>query len=98
MDALARAMIAAGVGKGDRVAMLAPPSPDFLTVFLATAAVGAIWVGLNPRYRYEELAYVVSDCAPRLIVGRPPQGPLKLLAHRLQVRPQRVGHNTQFGN
>lgn len=70
VDALARAMIAAGVGKGDRVAMLAPPSPDFLTVFLATAAVGAIWVGLNPRYRYEELAYVVSDCAPRLIIGR----------------------------
>lgn len=29
VDALARAMIAAGVGKGDRVAMLAPPSPDF---------------------------------------------------------------------
>ena len=70
VDALARAMIAAGVGKGDRVAMLAPPSPDFLTIFLATAAVGAIWVGLNPRYRYEELAYVVSDCAPRLIIGR----------------------------
>ncbi|MGX1588332.1 class I adenylate-forming enzyme family protein [Brevundimonas diminuta] len=70
VDALTRAMIAAGVDKGDRVAMLAPPSPDFLTVFLATAAVGAIWVGLNPRYRYEELAYVVSDCAPRLIIGR----------------------------
>lgn len=70
VDALARAMIAAGVAKGDRVAMLAPPSPDFLTAFLATAAVGAIWVGLNPRYRYEELAYVVGDCTPRLIIGR----------------------------
>ena len=70
VDALARAMIEAGISKGDRVAMLAPPSPDFLTVFLATAAIGAIWVGLNPRYRHEELAYVVQDCAPSLIIGR----------------------------
>lgn len=70
VDALARAMIEAGINKGDRVAMLAPPSPDFLTVFLATAAIGAIWVGLNPRYRHEELAYVVQDCAPSLIIGR----------------------------
>lgn len=70
VDALARAMIEAGINKGDRVAMLAPPSPDFLTVFLATAVIGAIWVGLNPRYRHEELAYVVQDCAPSLIIGR----------------------------
>lgn len=70
VDDLARAMIEAGINKGDRVAMLAPPSPDFLTVFLATAAIGAIWVGLNPRYRHEELAYVVQDCAPSLIIGR----------------------------
>lgn len=70
VDDLARAMIEAGINKGDRVAMLAPPSPDFLTVFLAAAAIGAIWVGLNPRYRHEELAYVVQDCAPSLIIGR----------------------------
>lgn len=70
VDALARAMIEAGISKGDRVAMLAPPSPDFLTVFLATAAIGAIWVGLNPRYRLEELTYVVRDCSPSLIIGR----------------------------
>ncbi len=70
VDALARAMIEAGINRGDRVAMLAPPSPDFLTVFLATASIGAIWVGLNPRYRHEELAYVVRDCSPSLIIGR----------------------------
>ena len=70
VEALARALIAAGISKGDRVAMLAPPCPDYLTVFLATAAVGGIWVGLNPRYRYDELSYVVRDCVPRLIIGR----------------------------
>lgn len=70
VDALARAMLEAGIRKGDRIAMLAPPCPDFLTVFLASATVGAVWVGLNPRYSYEELAYVVRDCAPSLIIGR----------------------------
>src|SRR3546814_3367128 len=48
VDACAMAMIAAGVGPGDRVATLAAPGLEFLVSFLASASVGAIWVGLNP--------------------------------------------------
>src|SRR3546814_391736 len=50
IDACAAAMIAAGVERGDRVATLAAPGLDFLVTFLATAAIGGIWVGLNPRH------------------------------------------------
>lgn len=70
VDDVARALIAAGVVKGDRVATLATPHPDFWTIFLATASVGAIWVGLNPRYQLEEYRYVVGDCEPVLLLTR----------------------------
>jgi acyl-CoA synthetase (AMP-forming)/AMP-acid ligase II len=67
---LARALLAAGVAKCDRVATLAPPGLDFLTSYLAATRIGAIWVGLNPRYRFEELAHVLRDAGPRLLLAR----------------------------
>lgn len=70
VEALARALVAAGVGKGDRVATLQTPHPDYLTAFLATASIGAIWVGLNPRYRLGELAHVVTDAEPSVLITR----------------------------
>ena len=70
VDAMARALIAAGVRKGDRVATLTTPHPDYLVTFLASASVGAIWLGLNPRYRVEELKYALADAAPRLLFMR----------------------------
>lgn len=70
VEALARALLAAGVGKGDRVATLQTPHPDYLTVFLATASIGAIWVGLNPRYRLGELTHVITDAEPSVLITR----------------------------
>ncbi|MCG2840635.1 AMP-binding protein [Sandaracinobacter sp. RS1-74] len=67
VDLHARAMIAAGVAPGERVACLAAPSADFLVSFLAACRVGAIWIGLNPRYRLDELRYVLADSTPRLL-------------------------------
>jgi acyl-CoA synthetase (AMP-forming)/AMP-acid ligase II len=68
--ALARALLRAGVKKGDRVATLSTPHPDFLVCFLAASAVGAIWLGLNPRYRLEELRHVLDDSEPSLLFTR----------------------------
>ncbi len=70
IDALAKAMLAAGIVKGDRVATLQTPHPDFILVLLAAASIGAIWVGLNPRYRREEMAHVLVDSTPRLLFTR----------------------------
>jgi acyl-CoA synthetase (AMP-forming)/AMP-acid ligase II len=70
IDALVRALIAAGVERGDRVATLSTPSPDYFLAFLATASIGAIWVGMNPRYQLEELAYVAGDSAPVVLLAR----------------------------
>ena len=43
----ANALLAAGIGKGDRVAIIAPNSHQFLETFYATAAIGAIIVPVN---------------------------------------------------
>ena len=51
--------------KGDRVAQLMTSRPEYLVVFLATARIGALWLVLNPRYRLDELRYIVGDSSPR---------------------------------
>jgi acyl-CoA synthetase (AMP-forming)/AMP-acid ligase II len=70
IDRLAAALLAAGVQKGDRVATLETPHPDYVNAFLATASIGAIWVGLNPRYQVEELRYVLADADPAVLLTR----------------------------
>jgi fatty-acyl-CoA synthase len=70
VDAVSRALLAAGVRLGDRVATLAAPHPDFFIVFLATASIGAIWVGLNPRYQRDELEFVLTDSRPTVVFSR----------------------------
>ncbi|MCB2114509.1 MAG: AMP-binding protein [Parvularculaceae bacterium] len=70
VESLAKALIAAGVSKGDRIAALSPPAPDYFITFLAAASIGAVWVGLNPRYTLNELSYVIDDCDPSIIFAR----------------------------
>jgi acyl-CoA synthetase (AMP-forming)/AMP-acid ligase II len=70
IDCMAKALLAAGVRKGDRVATLQAPRPDFVTTWLATASIGAIWVGLNPRYQTSELVYVIQDAEPKILFTR----------------------------
>jgi acyl-CoA synthetase (AMP-forming)/AMP-acid ligase II len=71
VDACARALFAAGIRHGDRVAMLATPRPESLICFLAAARLGALWTGLNLRLRIDELSYVVGDAEPSLLVALP---------------------------
>ncbi len=70
VDRSALALLEAGIEKGDRVAALNTPHPDFFVTFLAAASIGAIWIGLNPKYRLEEYRYVVEDAEPKLIFSR----------------------------
>lgn len=66
---LARAFLAAGVQRGDRVAVLGDPRPEFYVTFLAAARIGAIWQGLNPKYTPGELDHVVGDSRPQVLMG-----------------------------
>jgi acyl-CoA synthetase (AMP-forming)/AMP-acid ligase II len=66
---VARALLAAGVRRGDRVATLSPPSRHHLVQFMAAGRIGAAWVGLNPRYTADELDVVLLDAAPRVVLA-----------------------------
>jgi fatty-acyl-CoA synthase len=57
-----------GVGKGDRVAMLAHNAPEYLDAFFACALLGAIFVPLNWRLTPPELRTILTDCAPRVLL------------------------------
>lgn len=67
VTAHARALWSTGVRPGDRVAFMGSPRVEFVISFLATASIGAIWLGLNPRYSARELEYVLSDARPNLV-------------------------------
>ncbi|MFC5947226.1 acetoacetate--CoA ligase [Pseudonocardia lutea] len=43
-------LVAAGVGKGDRVVALAPNSVETLVTFLAAASLGAVWSSCSPDF------------------------------------------------
>ncbi|MBV9337944.1 MAG: AMP-binding protein, partial [Solirubrobacterales bacterium] len=55
----ARALIANGVRKGDRVGIWAPNRYEWVIVQFATARVGAVLVTINPAYRVSELRYAL---------------------------------------
>lgn len=69
VDGLARALVAGGIRKGDRVAVMGTPRPECFAVMLAASSIGAITVGLNPKFPLEELRYFVGDAEPRLLLG-----------------------------
>jgi len=68
VDVYAKALLAQGVGKGDRVAMLAPPGNDFLIVLHAVVSIGAIWLGVNPRYQKRDFEHVLGDSDPAALI------------------------------
>ncbi|QKE00109.1 class I adenylate-forming enzyme family protein [Nocardioides marmotae] len=69
-DGLARRMRAAGVGEGDRVAVLAGNGLPFTVAVLATWAAGGIVVPLNHRLTPADLGALLADSgADLLLVG-----------------------------
>ncbi len=67
-DLAARALLAAGVGQGDRVAVLAESSLEVLDVLFACGKLGAVFVPLNWRLADPELERIVGHARPRALV------------------------------
>lgn len=68
VDQLAAGLQARGIAKGDRIAVFAGNSPEFVIAYLAIARAGAIVVPINTRYRKLELEHILLDATPRLLV------------------------------
>ncbi len=57
-----------GVGKGDRVAILAANCPEWIVAFWAAQKLGAVAVGLNGWWAGDEISYGVRDCDPKVLI------------------------------
>ncbi len=67
--ALATALAARGIGKGDRVALAMRNLPEWPVAFMAVTALGAIIVPLNAWWTGEELAFALEDSGARLLIA-----------------------------
>ena len=67
-DQVANALAQAGIGFGDRVALLTKNNDRWFELFFATAKLGAVLVPVNFRLAAPEVAYVVNDSLARLFV------------------------------
>jgi fatty-acyl-CoA synthase len=69
IDRVARALLAAGLERGDRVGLWSPNRVEWALVQYATAKVGAILVNVNPAYRTHELEYALNQSGCRMLVA-----------------------------
>ncbi|NNE94944.1 MAG: AMP-binding protein [Acidimicrobiales bacterium] len=69
IDIVARALVARGFQKGDRIGIWAPNVSEWLLVQYATARIGVIQVSINPAYRTHEVAYVLNQSGCRGLVA-----------------------------
>ena len=65
----ARVLLSLGVRRGDRVATLTGNRAEIVGLFFGATRIGAVLVPLNWRLSVAELARVIDDAAPALIVG-----------------------------
>ena len=68
---LAQALAAFGIGRGDRVALWLPNTPEWLALYFALARLGAIAVALNTRFRSAEIGDILARTGSRLLAVAP---------------------------
>ncbi len=64
----ANMLAARGVGRGDRVAVCAPASPETAAMFLGTWKLGAILLSLSVLYGDEGIHHRIKDSEPKVLI------------------------------
>jgi len=67
-NAAARVLRSHGLVRGDRITLIADRSLEFVLAYLGALKAGAVCVLTNPAYRQRELAWILSDAQPRLVL------------------------------
>lgn len=68
VDEIARALLASGVRRGDRVAVLLGNRPEWLLTLFAASRIGAITVGISTFSTPRELAWTLDHARPSVLV------------------------------
>lgn len=91
VNRLANALAAAGVGQGGRVVWMGQNSYRVLELLLAVAKLGAILCPANWRQSAEELAFVVDDLDPALVVWQEEE-----IGERVRAAQERTTASTSW--
>lgn len=67
-NALARALIARGVERGDRVIVFGDNTMETVVSFWAVLKAGAVVSIVNPLTKKDRLAYLIGDCRPSALI------------------------------
>ena len=68
VDHFARALLALGVKKGDKVAVWATNVPQWYITFWATVKIGAVLVTVNTSYKIHEAEYLLRQSDTHTLV------------------------------
>jgi long-chain acyl-CoA synthetase len=68
---LAQALLAHGIGRGDRVAIHLPNCPEAVIAIFAALKAGAAFVPINPAVKADKLNYILDQCRPAAFVTQP---------------------------
>ncbi|MCJ8310129.1 MAG: long-chain-fatty-acid--CoA ligase [Rhizobiaceae bacterium] len=70
-DRWSAALQAMGVGKGDRVAYIAPNTHSHLEAYYAVPQIGAVLVPINYRLLAEDFEYIINHCGAKVVCADP---------------------------
>lgn len=71
---LAQLLGSCGVSKGDRVVLISHNTPYHMLLHVACARLGAVFVPISYRVRYEDMQKLIDFCSPRVVVVEPEVG------------------------
>ncbi|MBT4518430.1 MAG: long-chain fatty acid--CoA ligase [Halieaceae bacterium] len=84
----ANMLLANGVKKGDKVALLLMNGAEFIESYFATAKIGAVVVPLNWRLVADELTFILRDCGAQTVIFG---GQFRDLATQLVEKGDEIG-------
>jgi malonyl-CoA/methylmalonyl-CoA synthetase len=87
---MAAALAARGVGAGDRVAFFLANRLEFVSAYLGVLRRGAAMVPVNLAYRRREIAHILADAEPRLLVTEASLQPVLQELEKSEIGATRV--------
>ena len=68
VNQVGNALLRCGVGFGDRVAILCPDQPEWVTSFFAVAKIGGVALGVNTLLKTAEYDHILGDSRARVLI------------------------------
>lgn len=112
VDAFAKGLLALGLGRGDRVAILMGNRPEWIVADLAICSIGAVMIAVNTWLTPRELRYVLEHSDAQVLILtrrflradfgvaldeiRAQPGCLGAIRHYIHVGTEPYGNSTHF--